>query len=446
VRHVGYLHGRGKAEGIVSDVESVNPLAQSVATQVERRPLRLFVLRLFVLPLPLATACSGPDQQSPAVRPGIEVLATDSVHLLDGLRVGLVTNHTGRTTDGTPSAVALRRAGVDVVALFAPEHGLGGQRVGGERFGDDTDEETAVPVYSLYGDRRSPDPTILQEIDALVFDVQDVGARYYTYVSTMAAAMESAAGAGIQFVVADRPNPIGGLLVQGNVLDPEFASFVGPFPVPMRHGMTTAELALLFNMEHGIEADLHVVPASGWSRESWADETGMEWIATSPNMPTLESASHYPGTCLFEGTNVSVGRGTDRPFQQLGAPWLDPEALVKALTRHGLPGVRFESVRFTPVAPDDGKYDGIEMRGVRLYATDRRIYDPTVTAVVLLSELRRQAGDHWEWRDSSFDRLAGTDRLRRSIEAAEPVERIVRRWNQDLDRFRKRRAGYLIYP
>jgi len=254
-------------------MEAMNPLAQSGVTQVERRPLRLFVL-----------------------------------HLLDVIRVGLVTNHTGRTRSGTPSATALRRAGVGVVALFAPELGLGGQKVGGEGFGDDTEQGTALPVYSLYGDRRSPDPAILQEMDALVFDVQDIGARYYTYVSTMVASMEAAAGAGIRFVVADRSNPIGGLLVQGNVLDPELASFVGPFPVPMRHG---------------IEADLHVVPASGWSRESWADETGLAWVATSPNMPTLESAVHYPGTCLFERTNVSVGRGTDRPFQQLGAPWLD---------------------------------------------------------------------------------------------------------------------------
>jgi uncharacterized protein YbbC (DUF1343 family) len=412
---------------------------------MERRPLRLFVLHLLVLSLPLVCACSGPDGQSPTVRPGIEVLATDSVHLLKGLRVGLVTNHTGRTRGGTPSAEALRRAGVEVVALFAPEHGLDGQKVGGQGFGDDTDEGTALPVYSLYGDRRSPDPAILLELDALVFDVQDIGARYYTYVSTMIASMEAAAGSGIRFVVADRPNPIGGLLVQGNVLDPDFASFVGPFPVAMRHGMTTGELALLFNTEHGIDADLQVVQVDGWSRGRWADETGIEWIATSPNMPTLESAVHYPGTCLFEGTNVSVGRGTDSPFQQLGAPWLDSSALVKAMSRHGFPGVRFESVRFTPVEPDDGKYGGVEVQGVRLIATDRGLYDPTVTAVALLSEMRRQAGDHWEWRENSFDRLAGTDRLRRAIEAGEPVDRIVSRWTRELDRFLEERAGYLIY-
>jgi uncharacterized protein YbbC (DUF1343 family) len=278
-----------------------------------------------------------------------------------------------------------------------------------------------------------------------VFDVQDVGARYYTYVSTMIASMEAAARAGIRFVVADRPNPIGGLLVQGNVLDPQFASFVGPYPVPMRHGMTAGELARLVNAERGIEADLHVVPASGWARRFWADETGIPWIPTSPNMPSLESAIHYPGTCLFEGTNVSVGRGTDRPFQQLGAPWLDSGALLQALSGHDLPGVRLESVRFTPVEPDDGKYGGIEVQGVRLIVTDRGLYDPTVTAVALLSEMRLQSGQHWEWREGTFDRLAGTDRLRRSIDTTEPVDRRLSRWIRDLDKFLTRRAKYLIY-
>jgi uncharacterized protein YbbC (DUF1343 family) len=412
---------------------------------MERRALRRYISCLLVLPLPLVAACSGPDERSPAVHPGIEVLVTDSAHLLDGLRVGLVTNHTGRTRNGTPSAAALRGVGVDVVALFAPEHGLGGQVVGGQKVGDGTDEQTALPVYSLYGDSRAPDPDVLKELDALVFDIQDIGARYYTYVSTMVASMEAAAGAGIRFVVADRPNPIGGRLVQGNVLDPQFASFVGPYPVPMRHGMTTGELARLVNAEHGIGADLHVVPASGWERRFWADETGIAWIPTSPNMPSLESAIHYPGTCLFEGTNVSVGRGTDRPFQQLGAPWLDSEALLQALSGHDLPGVRLESVRFTPVEPDDGKYGGMEVQGVRLIVTDRGLYDPTVTTVALLSEMRRQSGQHWEWRDGTFDRLAGTDRLRQAIEAAEPVDHIVSRWTRDLDRFLNRRARYLIY-
>ena len=412
---------------------------------MERRQLNISIQGLLVLSLPLGSACSGPGEPPPPVRPGIEVLATDSVHLLDGLRVGLVTNHTGRTRDGTPSAVALRRAGVDLVALFAPEHGLGGQVTGGESFGDETEEVTALPVYSLYGERRSPDPAILQELDVLVFDVQDIGARYYTYVSTMIASMEAAAEEDIRFVVADRPNPIGGLLVQGNVLDPEFASFVGPYPVPMRHGMTTGELARLVDAERGLEADLHVVPAYGWSRGSWADETGIPWIATSPNMPTLESAIHYPGTCLFEGTNVSVGRGTDRPFQQLGAPWLDSEALVQALGRLELPGVRFESVRFTPIEPDDGKYGGIEVQGVRLHVTDRETYDPTVTAVALLSEMRRQSGQHWACRESTFDRLAGTDRLRHAIEADEPVELIVSHREGRLAEFRQLRTGYLIY-
>ncbi len=404
------------------------------------------VLARIGAPLLLAvTACTDRAETPQSVRPGIEVLATDSVQLLDGLRVGLVTNHTGRARDGTPSALALRDAGVLVVALFAPEHGLGGRVVGGEHVGDATDSVTGLPVYSLYGERRSPDPTVLREIDVLVFDIQDIGARYYTYVSTMAEAMKAAARSGIPFLVADRPNPIGGILVQGNILDPAYASFVGPYPVPMRHGMTAGELARLFNAEQEIAADLHVIPADGWSRDRLADETGIAWIPTSPNMPTLESAAHYPGTCLFEGTNVSVGRGTDRPFQQLGAPWVERDALVRALDRYELPGVRFEAVRFTPLDPDDGKYAGEEVAGVRLHVTDRSTYDPTVTAVALLSELHRQAGERWEWRDATFDRLAGTDRLRLAIEADEPAETIVRRWDAELDRFRRVRAGYLIY-
>jgi len=214
------------------DVVTVNPFAQSAAIRMEGRPLRSYIPCLLVLPLPLVASCSGPDERSAAVHPGIEVLVTDSAHLLDGLRVGLVTNHTGRTRNGTPSAIALRGVGVDVVALFAPEHGLGGQVVGGQKVGDDTDEQTTFPVYSLYGDSRAPDPDVLKELDALVFDVQDIGARYYTYVSTMIASMEAAAGAGILFVVADRPNPIGGGWCRG--MSSTRSSHLSSGPIPCR--------------------------------------------------------------------------------------------------------------------------------------------------------------------------------------------------------------------
>jgi uncharacterized protein YbbC (DUF1343 family) len=380
------------------------------------------------------------------VVPGIEVLAADSAHLLRDMRVGLITNHTGRGRAGTSSAELLLRAGVDVAVLLSPEHGLMGGAGPGEAVSDDTDESTSLPVHSLYGERRKPDAALLAELDALVFDVQDIGARYYTYVSTMTEAMRAAAAHGLRFVVADRPNPIGGRHVQGNVLDESFASFVGPLPVAMRHGMTAGELALMFNAEADLGADLRVVPAAGWRRSLWFDDISIPWTPTSPNMPDLESASHYPGTCLFEGTGVSVGRGTNRPFQQLGAPWVDAEALKRAIDVHAIPGVQLEAVTFTPRGADDGKFEGVSVPGVRLQVADRSSYDPTRVALVLLVEMRAMAGPAWEWRPASFDRLAGTDRLRRDIEDGVPVATILDRWQGARVRFERTRAQYLLYP
>ena len=380
------------------------------------------------------------------VVPGIEILAGDSAHVLTGLRVGLITNHTGLSRDGTPAPQLLLDAGIDVRVLLAPEHGLRGSGQAGAAVRDTIDPSSGLPVHSLYGGRRIPDPALLLELDALVFDVQDVGARYYTYVSTMAEAMRAAAGSGLLFVVADRPNPIGGELVQGNVLDSAFGSFVGLFPVPMRHGMTAGELALMFNQEFGIGAKLVVIPASGWSRSGWADETGLPWIPTSPNMPDLESAMHYPGTCLFEGTSLSVGRGTERPFQQIGAPWLDPEEVIARVAAVSLPGVRLVPVSFTPRDADDGKFEGEQVRGIRLEVTDRGTYDPTRTAVALLREVRLSAGADWAWRPAAFDRLSGTDQVRLALEAGASVDEIVEGWADARRRFQAKRVRYLLYP
>lgn len=405
-----------------------------------------FTLLVSWLPALCLSGCERPPHSEPAVRPGIEVLAADSVHLLTGLRVGLITNHTGVDRRGTPSARTLLEAGVRLEALFAPEHGLSGRIAGGTPVEDARDPETGLPVYSMYGGLSRSDSLVTAGLDALVFDIQDIGARYYTYVSTMLAAMRTAAAAGALFVVADRPDPIGGVLVQGNVLDPAFASLVGSHPVAMRHGMTPGELARMFNRELELGVRLHVVPASGWKRAMWADETGLPWVRTSPNMPDLESAIHYPGTCLFEGTNLSVGRGTDRPFQQVGAPWLDAEQVARRVAAHDLPGVRVEAVSFTPSAPDDAKYDGIPVEGVRLTLTDRQAYDPTRTAVLLLIEIRRSAGANWEWRGAAFDRLAGTDRLRVAIDEGSSPQALFREWKKELASFRDRRSEFLLYP
>jgi uncharacterized protein YbbC (DUF1343 family) len=274
--------------------------------------------------------------------------------------------------------------------------------------------------------------------------MQDIGARYYTYMSTMALALRAAGENGIPFIVLDRPNPIRGDAVQGNVLDPRFATAVGMFPTPMRHGMTPGELARLYVGEFGIEADVTVVPVDGWTRESTFADTGLIWIPTSPNMTSLESALAYPGTCLFEGTPLSVGRGTERPFQWVGAPWLDGEALATALNAYAIPGVRFEAATFTPTSPSDGKFDGVEVHGVRLVASASD-YDAPRAAVAMLVEARRVSGDRWSWAISHFDRLAGTDQLRLGIERGQDVATLAAGWDEGLFAFESLRAPYLLY-
>ena len=388
----------------------------------------------------------GAGSGAQATRPGIDVLLTDSLHLVAGHRVGLVTNHTGISADGTPSIDLLfGHPEIELVALFSPEHGIRGTAAPGERIDDAVDAATGLPVYSLYGATRRPTPAMLRGIEVLLFDIQDIGARYYTYVYTMAYAMEAAGEAGIPFVVLDRPNPVGGELVQGNILDPAFASFVGLYPLPMRHGMTPGELARLFRDHFGVEAELTVVPIANWRRGMDFADTGLPWRPPSPNLPDLESAFHYPGTCLFEGTNLSVGRGTARAFQWVGAPWLDGERLAALLSGAGLPGVRFHPARFVPEDPGDAKFDRTEVRGVRLEVTDPESYDPTRTAVAMLVEARRIAGARWEWNTAHFDRLAGSAGLREGIEAGAAPDALVAEWGAALEGFAGARERSLIY-
>jgi uncharacterized protein YbbC (DUF1343 family) len=405
----------------------------------------------------LLISCSRPDPQLSdslyqddgdgfgSIRPGIEVLLEDSLHLVSGRRVGLITNQTGVDTSGRSSIDRLHEhASVELVALFAPEHGIRGTADPGEVVADDIDLETGLPIHSLYGTVRSPTPQTLDGIDILLVDYQDIGARYWTYVSTMTLAMEAAGELGIAVIILDRPNPMGGA-VQGNVLDPAFATFVGRYPVATRHGMTLGELARYYQGEVGIGGELHVVPVDGWRRDMPFVETGLPWIRPSPNMPDVESATHYPGTCLFEGTALSVARGTEAPFQQIGAPWLDGEALAEAMNDYELSGVRFEPIRFVPDAPSDGKFDGVEVEGVRLVATSAE-YDPTHAALALLVETRRMSGTQWGWLQSHFDRLAGTDLLRLAIDAGAGADEIRSGWFEELDAFRRVREQYLIYP
>lgn len=360
-------------------------------------------------------------------------------------RVGLITNQTGVDASGRSSIDRLHEhASVELVALFAPEHGIRGTADPGEAVADDVDTGTGLPIHSLYGAVRSPTPEMLDGIDVLLVDFQDIGARYWTYVSTMTLAMEAAGPLGIDVVVLDRPNPIGGA-VQGNVLDPAFGTFVGRYPVAMRHGMTLGELARYYQGEAGIGGELHVAPIDGWSRDMAFAETELPWIRPSPNMPDVESATHYPGTCLFEGTVLSVARGTEAPFQQIGAPWLDGEALAETMNGYGLTGVRFEPVQFIPDAPSDGKFDGVQVEGVRLVATSSE-YDPTHAALALLVETRALSGTQWGWLRAHFDRLAGTDLLRQAIDAGVGADEIRRGWQEELEEFKQLREQYLIYP
>ena len=381
------------------------------------------------------------------VLPGVDVLLADSLHLVEGHAVGLVTNHTGVDREGMASIDRLDTSeAADLVALFSPEHGIRGEAEAGELVASDEDPETGLPIHSLYGDTRQPTPEMLDGVDVLLFDIQDVGTRYYTYIYTMALAMEAAGEEGIPFVVLDRPNPIGGHHVQGNVLREAFATFVGLYPIPMRHGMTPGELALLFQGEFGVDAQLHVVPADGWERGQLFPDTGLPWQAPSPNMPDLESALHYPGTCLFEGTNLSVGRGTDRAFQKVGAPWLDAQELAERVDAHDVPGVRAHPAVFTPHEPGDGKFGGQEVEGVRLEVTDPEAYDPTHAGAVLLAETREMSGDRWQWHTEHFDRLAGTDRLREDVEAGRSPDVLRDGWDAEAEAFRELREPYLLYP
>ena len=390
-----------------------------------------------------------PESEARQVRSGIEVLLSDSLHLVQGKNVGLLTNHTGIywTSDGIVGSTidALYEANnVDLVALYAPEHGIRGQEQAGAAIDSGRDERTGVPIHSLYGEVRKPTPAMLEGVDVLLFDMQDIGARYYTYVSTMALAMEAAGEQDIPFIVLDRPNPVRGDVVQGNLLKPGYETFVGMYPVPMRHGMTAGELAQLYVGEFGLEVDLHVVPLDGWTRDMTFDQTQLPWVPPSPNMPSLESALAYPGTCLFEGTPISVGRGTDRAFQWVGAPWLDGVQLAESLNGYGINGVRFESTTFTPRNAGDRKFEGQEVSGVLLIpeSTD---YDASKAAVAMLLETYSMSGDNWLWAEAHFDRLAGTDSLRLSIETGADFAELTSAWDSETQAFEQLRDPYLIY-
>ncbi|OLB47992.1 MAG: hypothetical protein AUG74_22900 [Bacteroidetes bacterium 13_1_20CM_4_60_6] len=398
-----------------------------------------------------SAAGGGTSRIPPAgapVRPGIEVLLSDSAHLIASKRLGLLTNNTGVDHLGRRDVDLLRTThDARLTVLFSPEHGFRGTE---DRPGlpDGKDSVTGLPIYSLYGGSRTAAWAALDSTDVVLIDLQDIGARFYTYPASLAQLMRAATRARKRVIVLDRPDPIGGVAVQGNVRaqagDPDSA-FVGFLPIAMRHGMTLGELARMTNDVLGIGADLVVVPVAGWSRSMFYDQTSIPWVKPSPNMPNLESAFHYPGICLFEGTNVSVGRGTGRAFQVIGAPWLNPDSVLARLDRAAIAGVEVQATAFTPVAPTDGKYGGVPLRGLRLRVTDRARYDATKLAVALIAAIRAAHPNQFQFRNDSFDRLAAGHELRTALEAGRPMREIWEGWERDLARFREARAKYLIY-
>jgi len=387
---------------------------------------------------------------------GLDVWATDGFAALAGKRVGAIVNPT--SVDGRFRHLAdllHQSSKAKLTALFGPEHGIRGEAQYMVPVGEVArDRQTQVPVYSLYGstfESLSPRPEQLAGLDALVFDIQDVGSRYYTYVYTMALAMKAAAKAKLPFYVLDRPNPIGGTQLEGNLVGKGFESFVGLFPIPNRHGMTAGELAKLFNAEEQLGCELTVVPCEGWRRSMYFRDTGLPFISPSPNMPTEDTALVYPGMCQGEGTNVSEGRGTCRPFEQFGAPWLDGRAVADQLESLQLPGVRFRPVAFTPTFD---KFTGQSCEGAFLHVTDRQAFRPLLTGFAVWQTARALSGGKFAWRADAyefvdkvpaFDLLCGTAQVREGIEAGQTLAQLVAGFEAQLEQFHPVRARHLIY-
>ena len=392
---------------------------------------------------------------SPPTLSGLDVLRRQDFAPLRGLTVGLVTHAAAVGRDFANAAEVFRHApGVRLAALFGPEHGLSAEAQDMDGVGDATDPRTGLRVVSLYGatfDSLRPAPEHLRGLDALVIDLQDVGSRYYTFPATMLLCAEAASEHGLLTVVLDRPNPLGGAVVEGPTLRPGFESFVGMHPVPVRHGMTIGELARLYHAERGLRGELQVIPCEGWRRDRFFDHTGLPWVLPSPNMPTLDTAIVYPGQCLLEGTNLSEGRGTTRPFELCGAPWIDPHALAERLRGENVPGVVFRPCRFRPTFQ---KFAGQSCGGVQLHVTDRDAFRPVRAGLAVLAAMRDLSGGRFAWRTEPYefvshvpaiDLLFGSDRERTALEAGRSPGEIAAAWEPEEEAFRHRREPYLLY-
>lgn len=407
--------------------------------------IKIIILSTFIL---ITFNCS-----SNSVQTGLDNINSYQ-KLFKNKRVGIISNHTSYNgKDKYIVDILINMDNVSVTALFGPEHGILGNEEAGKKIDSQKDSLNQIPVYSLYGDNLKPSEKMLRNVDILVFDIQDIGARFYTYISTMALAMEAAAEQGKTFVVLDRPNPINGVSVEGNILEPDFATYVGLYPIPARHGMTPGELALMINeqgwLQNGVKAELKVIKLTGWKRSQWYDETNLTFRKPSPNIPNLKTAAVYPGLCLIEGINISEGRGTTDPFMQFGAPWIDGEQLTQQLNELNLPGVQFIPHFFTPrsiagmsVHP---KFEGRICNGAAVNVIDRNIYQPYWTGVQIVNTIYKLYSDSLKWNAYHFDRLCGTSAVRQAIISQSPLEKLKANGQAGLKEFLKSRKKYLLY-
>ena len=384
---------------------------------------------------------------------GLERLLRDRADSLRGARIGLVCNQASVDHSFEHAADLLHgRSGLKVTALFGPQHGIRGDVQDNMiETPHTTDRETGLPVYSLYSETREPTEEMLKDVDVIVFDLQDVGCRIYTFIYTLANCMRAARTLGKRVVVCDRPNPINGEAVAGSVLAPAFASFVGQFPIPVRHGMTVGELAKMFNEHFGIGCELEVIPMEGWERRHWLDDTDAPWVLPSPNMPNLDAATVFPGTVYVEGTQLSEGRGTTRPFELVGAPYIDAAEYARQLAALGLPGVHFRAANFQPTFQ---KHARVTCGGVQIHVLDREAFEPVLAGIATIKIAYDMYESEFRWKEppyeyvfdkNPFDVIAGTDRLRKQIERHESLEAIESSWKDELRQFHALRSRYLIY-
>ena len=392
----------------------------------------------------IGVAVAPPVDAQGRVRLGVEVLLRDSIHLVSGKRVGLITNHSGRTPDGRSSIDLLHRApNVRLTALFAPEHGIRGEAAAGERIATTVDSATGVPVHSLYGEHRVPTAEMLKDVDVVLYDIQDVGARVYTYQWTMALSAEAVSALGRTFIVLDRPNAVRSDVIEGGVLSPEFRSFVGQFPVALRYGMTPGELLRYLTGTGQVKANIKVVPMQGYKRNMWWEQTGLPWRNPSPNIRSADAALLYTGTVLIEGTNLSEGRGTTLPFQLVGAGWLkDAGAIAKSLNARRIPGVVFDSTMVSVDATQ--KWGGQRIPMIAVVVSDREAVKPYQVGLTLLRAIYERHKGEFQWRVSHIDRLAGSTRFRDAVELG-TIDALIQVLEQEASAFQSSITPYLLY-